>query len=374
MAKKKKKNLPPSSLIVTQSNQLVEARYNLPLAEQRLILTMISRIQPDDEDFKPYRIPIKEFAEFMGIDKNSAYRECKKITKSLLTRVIEIAEPGRLLQIGWVSSAEYIDGSGMVNLCFDPLLKPYLLKLKGNFTSYKLEMILSFKSQYSVRIYMLLKQYQRLGDREIQIGLLRDMLGLLKDQHKEYSNLKNNILKPVQKELIEKADLYFEFEEIKHGRRVEALKFTIFSNQNSQTMLLSEVSLPESGIKISPTTLKSDSSLLDKLLALVPDQHRARKTVVSALESYEKKHGVSYVERNILYTNEKAERSYAGFLNNALKEDWGHDWYLEQQSKLKPLVKPKQMEIWEKLGFASMKEYDEHMWKQQMDLYGASNH
>jgi hypothetical protein len=374
MAKKKKKNLPPSSLIVTQSNQLVEARYNLPLAEQRLILTMISRIQPDDEDFKPYRIPIKEFAEFMGIDKNSAYRECKKITKSLLTRVIEIAEPGRLLQIGWVSSADYIDGSGMVNLCFDPLLKPYLLKLKGNFTSYKLEMILSFKSQYSVRIYMLLKQYQRLGDREIQIGLLRDMLGLLKDQHKEYSNLKNNILKPVQKELIEKADLYFEFEEIKHGRRVEALKFKIFSKQNSQSMLPSEVPLPEPEIKTGSITLESGSSLLDKLLALIPDQHRAKKTVVSALESYEKKHGVSYVERNILYTNEKAEKSYAGFLNNALKEDWGHDWYLEEQSKLKPSVKPKQMEIWEKLGFTSMKEYDEHMWRQQMDLYGVANH
>ena len=46
MAKIKKKEL-ISSLIVTQSNELVEARYNLPLGEQRLILTMISKIHPD---------------------------------------------------------------------------------------------------------------------------------------------------------------------------------------------------------------------------------------------------------------------------------------------------------------------------------------
>ena len=67
MAKIKKKSL-PNSLIVTQSNQLVEAKYNLPLAEQRLILIMISRIQPDDEDFKPYRISVSELAEFLGVD------------------------------------------------------------------------------------------------------------------------------------------------------------------------------------------------------------------------------------------------------------------------------------------------------------------
>ncbi|POZ49738.1 replication initiation protein [Methylovulum psychrotolerans] len=47
---KKKHSL--SSLIVTQANELVEARYNLTLGEQRLILTMIARIQPEDEDFK----------------------------------------------------------------------------------------------------------------------------------------------------------------------------------------------------------------------------------------------------------------------------------------------------------------------------------
>lgn len=366
--RKKKKISPPSSLIVTQSNQLVEARYNLPLAEQRLILTMIARIQPDDEDFKPYRIAIRELAEFMGIDKNSAYRECKKITRSLLSRVLEIAEPGQLVQTGWVSSAQYIEGSGMVNLCFDPLLKPYLLKLKGNFTSLKLEMILSFKSQYTMRIYSLLKRYEAFKVREIPLEQLREILGLQKNQYSLYGNFKTDLLKPIQQELIEKADLYFEFEEIKHGRRVGALKFEIFSKQNLQSILPAEI--PSPGIQSDPITLESAPSVFDKLLVLIPDQHRAKKTVVSALESYERRHGFSYVERNILYTNAKAEKSYAGFLNNALKEDWGHDWLLEQQTN--PSVKQKQMEIWEKLGFTSMKEYDEHMWKHQMDLYGAN--
>ena len=331
MAKIKKKSLPPS-LIVTQSNQLVEARYNLSLGEQRLILSMIAQIQPDDDDFKPYRISIGELADFLGVAKGSAYHECKKITKTLLSRVLEIQEPGRLLQTGWVSSADYVDGTGVVNLSFDPLLKPYLLQLKGNFTSCKFEILLGFKSQYTMRMYMLLKQYERLKEREIELSLLRGILSLRIDQHIEYSNFKKNILEPVQKELKAKADLYFEFDEIKYGRRVGAIRFKILSQKK-----LIEPTQDKDIVNVMPLTprlsapVAQKDPLLDKLLSLVPEQHKAKKTVQAALEDFEKKQGFDYVKRNILYSNAKADKSYAGFLNSALKADWGHDWAIERK-------------------------------------------
>jgi len=62
-AYKKKKSL-PNSLIVTQLNELVESRYNLPYRGEQ-------------------RFGVGEFAEFLGIDKDSAYRECKKIMAKL---------------------------------------------------------------------------------------------------------------------------------------------------------------------------------------------------------------------------------------------------------------------------------------------------
>jgi len=360
-----KKHL-PTSLIVTQSNKLVEARYNLPLAEQRLILTMISRIQPDDEDFKPYRISISELADFLCVDKNSAYRECKKITKSLLGRVLEIQEPGRLLQTHWVSSADYINGSGMVNLSFDPLLKAYLLQLKGDFTSFKLEMLLSFKSQYTMRIYTLLKQYERLNEREIELQVLRNMLGIRSDQYILYSNFKKDILESTQKELKEKADLYFEFYEIKHGRRVGGIRFHIISKK------LIEATTVDTSANVIPIIPESSSSeyqnsqVFTELLSLVPEQHKTKKTVHAGLKSYEKKKGVDYVKRNILYSNVKAAKSYAGFLNKSLKDDWGHDWEMEQHEVT---VKKKPVELWEREGFNSQKEYDDFMYRKQMERY-----
>lgn len=372
MAKQQKKSS-PKSLIVTQSNHLVQARYNLPLAEQRLVLTMISKIQPDDEDFKPYRISVSELSEFLGIDKGSAYRECKKTTENLLKRVLSIEESDGLLQTNWVSSAKYIDGSGMVNLSFDPLLKPYLLQLKSNFTSCKLEMLLSFKSQYTVRMYTLLKQYERLKEREVDVNELRELLGLRKDQHIEYSNFKNNILKVTQKELTEKADLYFEFDEIKYGRRVGAIRFRIFTKNLTKALLpASEQTLLEDIINdapVFPFINAQISATVDKLLLLVPDQHRTKKTVLSSIIEFERKQGVDYVKRNILYSNHKSGKSYAGFLANALKQDWGHDWQIDQQQAP---VKKKVPEVWERQGFKSQKEYDVFMFEQQMQLFKKS--
>ncbi len=350
--RKNKKEL-PSSLIVTQSNSLVEARYNLSLGEQRLILTMISKIQPEDEDFKPYLISVKEFTKCLGIDTNSAYRECKKITERLLSRMINVGEADGLLQIGWLSSAKYIDGSGVVNLSFDPLLKPYLLQLKSNFTSCKLMMLLSFKSQYSMRMYTFLKQYQKLRTREIEVESLRDILGIRTDQYKLYTDFKRNVLIRTQNELAEKADLSFEFEEIKYSRRIASLIFTITCN--------TEKILP-----ISPTLVQQSNDDIQKLLALVLQEHQSKKTVISGLQQYFKKEGSAYVKRNILYSNHKADKSYAGFLNKALKEDWGYDWELDQQQ----VIKNKPKEVWERQGFSSEAAYDQFMYQQQMASLG----
>ncbi len=366
MARIKKKQL-LASLIVTQANELVESRYNLTLGEQRLIFTMIARIQPEDEDFKPYHISLHELADFLGINKNHIYADCKKITKKLLEKVVEIQEPGRLLQTHWVSSADYVDGTGMVNLTFDPLLKPYLLQLKGNFTSSKLEMLLSFKSQYTMRMYTLLKQYESLKGREIDLQQLRDTLGLGKDQYMRYNDFKKDILESTQKELKAKADLYFEFDEIKYGRRVGAIRFRIFTKKSIESTSAKVLTNVVHIALDSSSPEAQTSSLPSQLLLLVPEQHQAKKTVQAALDAFEKKHGFDYVKRNILYSNAKAAKSYAGFLNNALKDDWGHDWELEQQEVP---MKKNVMEIWERLGFGSQKEYDDFMYKKQMEAYG----
>jgi len=107
-------------------------------------------------------------------------------------------------------------------------LRPYLLELKREFTSYKLENVVKLKSSYAIRIYELLKQYEKLQERTFLLKSLREMLGA-EDIYPAYGNFKQRVLVPAQKELKKKTDISFEIEEVKKGRKVEKVKFLITS-------------------------------------------------------------------------------------------------------------------------------------------------
>nr|WP_245998278.1 replication initiation protein [Siminovitchia terrae] len=49
---------PSKDNIVTKSNVLIEANYKLGVVEQKIILVLASNIQPSDDDFKTYTLPI----------------------------------------------------------------------------------------------------------------------------------------------------------------------------------------------------------------------------------------------------------------------------------------------------------------------------
>lgn len=352
MATKWRRKLPPSTAIVTQSNELVSARYALPLGEMRLLFTVMSKVQPTDTKLTVYRIPVAEFADFLGVAKGSAYEEMKKITKSIITRYVEIKEPGAVTQTTWMAQAKYIDGAGIVEAQLSEAMIPFLLSLKKNFTQYKLTMLLSFKSQYSLRLYMLLKQKHDHNPNtktyEFELGELRKMLGVsieaiprrdkfdkaqeAVELYPEYKHFKASILEAAKKELTAKADFSFEYEEIRQGRRVSAINFRVFPIQRAEllpakpTQPGQQCTLPLSGTDLDPITT---------LLSFVPDQHRAKKGVRAAIEAAEKQYGFDYVKRNILYSNAHAAKNYAGYLAGALAIDYGHDWEIEQQQAAK---------------------------------------
>ncbi|QDY46921.1 replication initiation protein (plasmid) [Planococcus glaciei] len=69
--------------LVAQGNDLIEARHTNPLSvrEQKIVLTMVSMIQPTDEDFKDYRISIKEFSEMLGLEGVQNIQNSKRLLK-----------------------------------------------------------------------------------------------------------------------------------------------------------------------------------------------------------------------------------------------------------------------------------------------------
>lgn len=224
-----KKNSP----VVSHSNHLTEARYYLTLAEQRLIITLLSFISPDDEDFKDYEIKISEFKKIIGVNSNAIYSNIRPILKKIQGRVIEIPKTNEIM--GWFSYSKYIEETGSIIIRFDKALKPHLLNLKKQFTQYKILIIAQFQSYYTIRIYTLLKQYETIGYREIEVLELKKMLDIKEEKYSLFYDFRKRVINQAKKEFeakdketgCYKSDITFDLETIKTGRRITHLRFII---------------------------------------------------------------------------------------------------------------------------------------------------
>jgi len=231
--------------LVTHSNQLTEARYSLTLGEQKVVLFLISMISPQDTELRDYNIKVQDFGVMMGLTGHSLYQRMDETLDRLMSRVIHIPKETGYLKIGWVSSAEYMKGKGVVQLRFDAKLKPYLLQLREQFTRYRLFVVTQFQSAYSVRIYMLLKQYERIGEREFGLEEFREMLGIEKKKYAQFKDFRKWVLNQAKKEFDRRdengaalCDITFDLVTIREGRRISRLKFIIRRNQYQETLLL----------------------------------------------------------------------------------------------------------------------------------------
>jgi plasmid replication initiation protein len=311
--------------LVTKSNSLNEARYKLTLQEQRIILSVISMIQPSDEDFKIYRIKVNEFVNFLEINNRDAYSEIKRITKELMKKILILPKRESELHISWFSSVEYFDKRGYVELQFDPKLKPYLLNLKECFTTYRLKNVIHLRSLYSIRLYELLKQYEMIGTRRFEMDNLREIMGITSSEYKLYGDFKRHIILASQKELQKKTDLRFKFKESKTGRKVTAIEFYIESTKQEGV---------EESKQNRPITHSEDQGV-KVLFDFVLLEFRDRKTVKDLITRAYKQHGHEYVASNIQYTNQNYKRNYRSFLGKSLKENWGRIIQEEEEAKHK---------------------------------------
>lgn len=235
--------------IVAKSNQIVQkSRYNFSVAEQRTISYICSLIKPIQAIDRAKEIPfqldyefnILDYCRICGIEDNGrVYEECKAILKGLRDRSMWLTlEDGSEVTVGWLAKARANKKSGIVKIKIDEDLAPYLFDLKSKFLSYGLKNILNMKSQYSIRLYELLKSYHdsriklEKTSKKVSWTIELDELKrkLMIDELKAYNDfakVRTKVLEVAQKEINELTDISIYFEPITKGRKTEKVKFTI---------------------------------------------------------------------------------------------------------------------------------------------------
>lgn len=229
------------SKMVTKANELIQkSRFSLSLQQQKIVLYLISQITPYDEDFKLYTFSIVEFCRICGIDVDSGknYEDLKAAIKEISDKSLWVTlDSGKKTLVRWIEKPYIDEGSGFIQIRLDNDMRPYLLQLKENFTSYELIWTLHFRSKFTIRLYELiksihfmeLKSYRRRYD----IDELRRMMGA--ETYRAYKDFKRRALIPAVEEINKYSDKEVEIEEIKSGRKVIAIGFTITSKVYSTT-------------------------------------------------------------------------------------------------------------------------------------------
>ena len=215
---------------IRKSNELVQrARYKLSLPGQKILLYLISRIKPEDTEFRAEQFVISDFIALCGLeDCGKNYNILKNALSDLLTdsaRVWITLENGRETPLHWIEWPEIDPNTGRFIVKLADVMRPYLLDLKKNYTQYEMIYTMRFKSKYSFRLYEICKSYQYHDETPFSKIYPVDELRRLLDAetYDQYRNLKQKVLSVAVKEINTYTDKNLEIVEIKNGRKVESL-------------------------------------------------------------------------------------------------------------------------------------------------------
>jgi len=224
-------------------NSLIEARYNLTIEEQRLILTTIAvldNLEIADNGFPLLKIPKKLIIRVTGLHKKD-YKVIKNALKRLMSRVIEIEDENGFVLYQWFAKAKYNKGEEFIEVQFHSDLLPYLLRLKERFTRIPLKQVLKLRSKYAIRLYELLKRYEDTGYRQDKVVDLRKKLGISENGYKLFKDFEKRVLKQAVREINKETDLEVTYKKKKTGRKITHIEFFIKTkNTNSQDVPLEE--------------------------------------------------------------------------------------------------------------------------------------
>lgn len=257
------------SMTVTQDFTLVNAKYKLNTSEMKFILTALTQIDStNDVAFQEYTIKLSDLEHKLQAEQN--HTTLKQFAKKLMSKPLEVPINGGFEVYNWFSKIKYQNGVFTVRI--DEDLKPYLLELKERFVAYNLKHILPLTSTYSVRIYQLLKEYEKLKIRYMGVEELMEILQVPKS-YKVYADFNRKVLQVAERELKEHTDIYFTYEEEKEGRKVARIVFKIYPNTHkaeAEQARLFDAEAPKDYSNLYGMNCKIKGKICEHLLVITP--------------------------------------------------------------------------------------------------------
>ena len=154
---------------IKKSNVLISSKYNSSILENKLLA--IGLLKAEEEDGRIVsRINTKELKQYLCDDdkkvSGSFYTQIKQAADEMIDRkvFIEDRENNRFVIMGLIGVVKY--ENNILEIKFEPDMTEYILNVKSNYTNLDIPILMSFKKNYSYRLYEILKSglYDRYRD------------------------------------------------------------------------------------------------------------------------------------------------------------------------------------------------------------------
>lgn len=217
---------------VKKSNILNELRNaNASLIEYRLFCVYLSHISMNSDD-NVVKFSLSDYAKIAGLDR-PRYLDLKAQAENLVGMTASLANGDGGFSVYSIFSEFKLfkeNEQWMVSLECNSKIAPMIREQRGRFLRYKLYNTIYLRSYNQQRMYELLKQYEKIGARAIDLPDLRAFLSIRDDEYPVWGVFARDVLKVAQRALKENTDIYFEYEPVKKSRKVVGVRFDIFKN------------------------------------------------------------------------------------------------------------------------------------------------
>lgn len=219
------------------SNRLIQNSYfELNMIPLKTLLYTISKIKPEDEPNKEYKISIRELCQVcnMRIKGTNTYKGKNGLVyramRELRAKHLDLYdEQGRAFNTGWFSKVKMEHDNDTVYYTFDTDLMPYLFNLSmemGGLTISTMEICCALETPQGIMLYLFLRSIASRRDKVISLDEIRERTGN-RDKYDAYKDLRRRILTPAIDDINKYSDMEVSYQEVKQGKGVIALDFTI---------------------------------------------------------------------------------------------------------------------------------------------------
>lgn len=221
--------------IVKADNTFFRVRCKVKnLIATRIVMAFASLVDESDlnenKRFLKYKIDAASILD--GIDAGgNYYNQLREAAYTLIDQKLEQRKHKNHFKIYTLfSTIEY--ENGIITGEFHADLLPFFLGLKKQFTRMSLGQYLKLPSIYSQKIFGYLTSWSGTPEVEISVSDLHEMLDTPESLRKNFKELRRWVLEKAHKDITGLTSLQYEWEPVKKGRAVVAVRF-IFSRRRA---------------------------------------------------------------------------------------------------------------------------------------------